>query len=431
MTIPGARSWLETLGVMGQGWTVDQRNYPNHISILLELEGEDLILDLSRKIVLVPREFQKLYYGSNGTLLTEKGAKLHHCYYQGSIRRFPGSQVSASTCSGLSALIVFSDRTYVIEHLEGDKDGRHFVYRPEDLPSPPSDCETTDTPTESNVTDDIYPLHRAKRAVLTQMKYYELVVVTDTAMTRKLGNTQAAVEAEVVETIKLVDSYFRPLNIRIVLIGVEAWTVDPITLTNNLGDNLERFLKWRENDLSYRIPNDNAQLLLGKIRSGLSTMTRYGGVCTRKFGGGIVTDPRPNRNYRAMTIAHSIAHTLGIGHDDRKLACTCSAGNQRCIMNKALTSRVLNTFSSCSLDHFELMLTRGQGPCLFNLPNLDRKVGVVVCGNKHVEKNEECDCGPVADCNDPCCDAATCLLQPGAKCSDLHDCCDKCDVRST
>ncbi|XP_038649007.1 disintegrin and metalloproteinase domain-containing protein 12-like isoform X2 [Scyliorhinus canicula] len=416
--LSGKRKWSVLL--------LPQRNYPNHISILLELEGEDLILDLSRKIVLEPREFQKSYYSSNGTLLTEKGAKLHHCYYQGSVRRFPGSQVSARTCSGLSALIVFSNRTYVIEHLEGDKEGRHFVYRPEDLPPPPSDCTVTNTPIESNLTDDIYPLRRAKRSVLSEMKYLELVVVTDKAMTQKLGGT-AAVEAEVIKIIKLVDSYFRPLKIRIVLIAVEAWTADKMPITTNLGNTLEEFLKWRRNDLSHRIPNDNAQILLGNVRAGLPTMTSYGGVCTPKFSGGVVTDPRPSTNYRAMTMAHSIAHSLAIGHDARDLDCTCSAGNQRCIMNEALTSRVLNTFSSCSLDNFEKMLGLGQGPCLFNLPNFDKAVGDSVCGNKYVEENEQCDCGTVAECTDPCCVAATCQLKPGAKCSDLNPCCDKCD----
>ncbi|GCB81507.1 hypothetical protein scyTo_0022192, partial [Scyliorhinus torazame] len=98
------------------------------------------------------------------------------------VRRYPGSQVSASICSGLSALIVFSNRTYVIEHLEGDKGGRHFVYRPEDLPPAPSGCGVKNAPPESILTDFLQGSHRVKRDLMSEMKYLELVIVTDNAM---------------------------------------------------------------------------------------------------------------------------------------------------------------------------------------------------------------------------------------------------------
>nr|P0C7X7.1 RecName: Full=Disintegrin mojastin-2; Contains: RecName: Full=Disintegrin mojastin-1 [Crotalus scutulatus scutulatus] len=38
------------------------------------------------------------------------------------------------------------------------------------------------------------------------------------------------------------------------------------------------------------------------------------------------------------------------------------------------------------------------------------------------EAGEECDCGSPAN---PCCDAATCKLRPGAQCADGL-CCDQC-----
>ncbi|XP_072353979.1 disintegrin and metalloproteinase domain-containing protein 15-like [Scyliorhinus torazame] len=78
-----------------------QRVYPNHISISMELEGEDITLELSRNTLLLPKGFQVSYYDSNGSLVTEKETELYRCSYEGSIRRFPGSQVSASICSGL------------------------------------------------------------------------------------------------------------------------------------------------------------------------------------------------------------------------------------------------------------------------------------------------------------------------------------------
>nr|Q801Z4.2 RecName: Full=Disintegrin DisBa-01 [Bothrops alternatus] len=43
-------------------------------------------------------------------------------------------------------------------------------------------------------------------------------------------------------------------------------------------------------------------------------------------------------------------------------------------------------------------------------------------GNELLEAGEECDCGTPGN---PCCDAATCKLRPGAQCAEGL-CCDQC-----
>ncbi|KAJ2846713.1 hypothetical protein IWW36_004213 [Coemansia brasiliensis] len=55
-----------------------------------------------------------------------------------------------------------------------------------------------------------------------------------------------------------------------------------------------------------------------------------------------------------------------------------------------------------------------------------------MCGNGIKEEGEECDCGTSEECkNDPCCDAATCRLKPGAQCADSNDlCCSNCSIRA-
>uniref|UniRef100_Q4JCS0 Disintegrin isoform D-3 n=1 Tax=Bitis arietans TaxID=8692 RepID=VM2D3_BITAR len=51
-----------------------------------------------------------------------------------------------------------------------------------------------------------------------------------------------------------------------------------------------------------------------------------------------------------------------------------------------------------------------------------------VCGNELLEEGEECDCGSPANCQDRCCNAATCKLTPGSQCS-YGECCDQCKFK--
>lgn len=46
-----------------------------------------------------------------------------------------------------------------------------------------------------------------------------------------------------------------------------------------------------------------------------------------------------------------------------------------------------------------------------------------VCGNGFVEPGEQCDCGLKEKCNNPCCNATTCMLYANATCA-TGECCD-------
>lgn len=50
-------------------------------------------------------------------------------------------------------------------------------------------------------------------------------------------------------------------------------------------------------------------------------------------------------------------------------------------------------FSSCSEKDLSRSLMHGGGMCLFNVPQPEKMLGGMRCGNLYVEKGEECDCG--------------------------------------
>ncbi|XP_059501202.1 disintegrin and metalloproteinase domain-containing protein 12-like [Stegostoma tigrinum] len=405
-----------------------QMNYPNNLSILVELEGNNFTLDLNSNKFLLPRGFQVSHYDSNGSLVTETDTEMYRCYYVGFVRTFPGSQVSASTCSGLSALIVFSNRTYVIEPVVGDANGRHLLYRPEDLRPVPSICGVRAPSPELTLTDHLQRSQRVKRDVLSETKFIELVLVADREEYQNLGSDRDAVVQRMIDIANTVDLYYRPFNIRVALIGVEVWTANKITIDRSAKDNMNRFLNWRRNDLLPRMHNDNAHLITGvSFSHDLTGLASLSGMCSVENSGGVNSDGRPSFLAIAATLAHEMGHNLGMVHDSQSRGCRCLDSSGGCIMEALQRFPLPTMFSSCSRADLMRALRRGVGACLFNAPDLSRLVGPPECGNLYVDEGEECDCGSAADCDDPCCDPSTCTLKPGAKCSSSGSCCKDCE----
>ncbi|XP_078056482.1 disintegrin and metalloproteinase domain-containing protein 12-like [Mustelus asterias] len=407
--------------------TLSQRIYRNYITISVELEGEDIKLDLSRNNLIFPRGLQVSYYDSNGTLVTEKDTKHYRCCYGGSVRRFPGSQVSASICSGLSALIVFSNRSYIIEHLAGDKHGRHLLYRPEDLPPGPSSCGVKNTSPEFTLIDHLLRSRRIKRDLLQDTRHLELVLVTDNAMYQQLGSDRNAVVQRMVNVAHTMDLYYRAYNIRIALIGVEVWTRDQVTVDESAKDTMDRFLKWRRENLLPRMHNDNAHLITAvSFTDDLSGLAMFGGICSIENSGGVSSDTKRSFLAVAATLTHEIGHNLGMSHDSPSRNCICYDASGGCLMEEIQRFPLPTTFSTCSNDDLLRSLLIGRGSCLYNLPNLHKLLGGSKCGNLYVERGEECDCGKPAECLDSCCEPTTCKFKPGAKCASTGACCQDC-----
>lgn len=56
--------------------------------------------------------------------------------------------------------------------------------------------------------------------------------------------------------------FFRPLGVRVALLAVEVWSEgNKIAVGSSARAVLERFLRWRQEELLPQLPHDNAQLL--------------------------------------------------------------------------------------------------------------------------------------------------------------------------
>lgn len=60
-----------------------------------------------------------------------------------------------------------------------------------------------------------------------------------------------------------VCQFYRPLNVRVALLGLEIWSdQDKILVDKSPTDTLNRFLEWRTRELLPRLRHDNAQLVM-------------------------------------------------------------------------------------------------------------------------------------------------------------------------
>ncbi|KAI4884259.1 hypothetical protein NFI96_014348 [Prochilodus magdalenae] len=330
---------------------------------------------------------------------------VNHCHYRGYVEDVDGSSAALSLCSGLRGVIHVENASLGIEPLEGSVDNEHLVYRLEDVKAEPLTCGTPhsvphDDPaspehSEDSHTHDITPgqpmshLIRKKRAVMHQTHYVELLLVVDNERFNFTNRNHTAVREEMVQLANYVDSMYVPLNIRVVLVGLEIWSLmNFINTDGSAGEVLGRFTQWREKELVPRRRHDSAQLILKKGFGGTAGMAFVGTACSRSHGGGINAFSNKNVLSFASIVAHELGHNLGMNHDDGR-SCRCDVSS--CIMNSGATGS--RNFSSCSADDFEKMVLNTGGSCLLNVPRPDEAYSAPYCGNKLVDVGEECDCG--------------------------------------
>uniref|UniRef100_A0A3Q1H1J0 Uncharacterized protein n=1 Tax=Anabas testudineus TaxID=64144 RepID=A0A3Q1H1J0_ANATE len=236
-------------------------------------------------------------------------------------------------------------------------------------------------------------------------------------------------KARIMEIANYVDKFYRALNIRVPLIGLEVWTDrDQCIVTEEPNATLWSFLQWRQK-LKSRKKHDNAQLLTGVIFKGTTIgMAPLEGMCSLENSGGINVDHSELSIGAAATMAHEIGHNFGMSHDHDGCCVEATADQGGCVMAAATGHPFPRVFSRCSKRDLDSYFQKGGGMCLYNMPNMKDLVGGKKCGNGFVEEGEECDCGEVDECTNDCCNANNCTLKEEAQCA--HGvCCQGCKLK--
>ncbi|NXI95173.1 ADA20 protein, partial [Psophia crepitans] len=211
----------------------------------------------------------------------------------------------------------------------------------------------------------------------------------------------------VTDMISLAETYYYPLKTRICLIGLEIWTHSNfIRYSQDIEDVLKNFNDWRNRDLSQRLEYDIAHLFTYMDFGLVLGLAYVGSICCPGYQAGVGSYVRRDFITFSIIFTHELGHSLGMEHDFGGEATKCYVAGDSLEGTKA--------FSNCSRQSYFDPIGRGDGGCLYNIPDPHRPFPSKHCGDKVIDEGEQCGCGGPQDCpGDPCCHR-NCRLKPGA-----------------
>uniref|UniRef100_A0A194ASV7 Metalloproteinase type III 4a n=1 Tax=Sistrurus miliarius barbouri TaxID=8759 RepID=A0A194ASV7_SISMB len=405
-----------------------QPKYEDAMQYEFKMNGEPVVLHLEKNKGLFSKDYSETHYSPDGRQITTYPMIEDHCYYHGRIQNDADSTASISACNGLKGHFKLQGELYLIEPLKLPDSEAHAVYKYENIEKEdeaPKMCGVTQNWESYEPIKKAFQLNLTpeQQAYLDAKKYVEFVVVLDHGMYTKYKDDLDKIKTRIYEIVNTMNEIYIPLNIRVALVHLEIWSNrDLINVSSAAGDTLGSFGEWRETDLLRHKSHDNAQLLTTTDFDGDTVGLAYiSSMCQPSSSVGVIQEHSTTNLLMAVTMAHEMGHNLGMSHDGNQ----CHCGAPSCIMAERLSHQPSTQFSDCSEEYCRTYLKNRRPQCILNEPLLTDIVSPPVCGNELLEEGEECDCGSPANCQNPCCDAATCKLTPGSQCA-KGLCCDQC-----
>ncbi|XP_043109477.1 zinc metalloproteinase-disintegrin-like crotastatin [Puntigrus tetrazona] len=403
--------------------------YPDRLAYKLFFGGKNHVIRLEKNKQLIGHNYTEIYYQDDGLIVSSNPYLKDNCYYHGHVQDLEDSSVSVGICSGIRGFFRVKQQVYLIEPLTNQSDGDHALYKREHLRQKRRSHGEPSAAVYDRERPVAVPLKssRWKTKQFHTTRYVELFLVVDNTEYRNFESNMDIIRARMLEVANHVDKLYRTHNIRVMLVGLEIWTKhDQIVVSVSSDDTLSRFIEWRKSDLLKRVRHDNAQFVTGIDFLGdtVGLANKYA-MCAESSAG-VNQDHNQNSLGLASTVAHEMGHNMGMSHDEDK--CICGSFNSICIMTERVGTLFPDLFSDCSLEQLSVFLDNANPSCLLDTPSSSRLYSGSVCGNAFLDPEEECDCGTVEECKNPCCDPTTCRLTEGSQCAH-GECCENCRIK--
>lgn len=389
------------------------------LSYVIQASGKEHIIRLKRKNNFLAENLPVFTYDSEGRKVKSHPYIPAGCYYGGYVEGMADSLVALSTCFGLRGFLKIRGLNYGLEPLEGSRTFQHLLYLTNKTGFNSTVCGLRNKDPNPQAKD----AGRGNVGLENDLLYLELYVVVENKMFRYEGGNETRVIHIVLDTINMVYTHYRVLNIAVTLVGMNIWKArNPIQISSDSQKLIDDFNEWKvANDKE--IQRDTTRLFVHQRFDRMPWESYRGGICSQDFPVGI--DPYLTKDLSAFSIivSHSLGHTLGLHHDGPYCFCDEQAS---CIMHHSYAG--LAMFSNCSVASMAHLRRAKELDCLRNIPR--PPVVAKHCGNRVVDVGEQCDCGDAEQCtNDPCCHP-DCTFKGQAVCSH-EDCCQRCQFTPT
>ncbi|XP_051038181.1 disintegrin and metalloproteinase domain-containing protein 25 [Phodopus roborovskii] len=388
--------------------------------------GQRHVLYMKAKKFFMSRHLSVFTYTDQGALQKDQPFVQKDCYYHGYMDGDPDSVVALTTCfGGIQGTLQINGTVYEIKPKNLSSTFEHLVHKidSEETQLLPMRCALTEEEIarqrKLQRNDNTTLMQSSYEGWWTHKRFLNLALVVDHERIRYLNSNLSHVLLETLIIVHVINEIYRPLDVDVVLFGVEMWNTGNQVKVTDIEDLLDNFCFWKSISLNNRIQNDITHLFV-KHNFGVYLGLAYlGTVCMPFLNCGVDSLVGRNLVYFGHITAHEMGHNLGMKHDEP----TCTCGKKDCLM--AETDRGDRKFSNCSYAAF--WTTYVTASCLQKVKKPVGKYRLKFCGNGVVDDREQCDCGSSKMCtNDPCC-RKDCTLKDGAACA-FGLCCKDCQI---